>query len=87
MWFNRLRQKLAEKRAGTSEQEKIDKKRNEEIRRKSTKETQDIKEDMKKKEKLKEGVFSLMIVAKEAKSLKLPRKGKKSKRRLQPSRG
>ncbi|KAL8914446.1 MAG: hypothetical protein Q9171_000951 [Xanthocarpia ochracea] len=49
-----LRQKLAEKRAGMSEQDKIDKKRNEEIRRKSTKETQDIKEDLKKKEQLKE---------------------------------
>lgn len=53
----RLRQKLAEKRAGTSEQDKVDKKRNEEIRRKSTKQTQDIKEDLKKKEQLKEGVF------------------------------
>ncbi|KAL8953536.1 MAG: hypothetical protein Q9222_000594 [Ikaeria aurantiellina] len=49
-----LRLKLAQKRAGTSEQDKIDKKRNEEIRRKSTKETQDIKEDLKKKEQLKE---------------------------------
>ncbi|KAL8907892.1 MAG: hypothetical protein Q9207_001129 [Kuettlingeria erythrocarpa] len=49
-----LRLKLAEKRAGMSEQDKIDKKRNEEIRRKSTKETQDIKEDLKKKEQLKE---------------------------------
>ncbi|KAL8857348.1 MAG: hypothetical protein Q9178_006114 [Gyalolechia marmorata] len=49
-----LRQKLAEKRAGMSDQDKIDKKRNEEIRRKSTKETQDIKEDLKKKEQLKE---------------------------------
>ncbi|KAL8938100.1 MAG: hypothetical protein Q9216_004073 [Gyalolechia sp. 2 TL-2023] len=49
-----LRQKLAEKRAGVSEQDRIDKKRNEEIRRKSTKETQDIKEDLKKKEQLKE---------------------------------
>ena len=67
-----LRQQLAEKRAGASEQDKTDKKRNEvrtsqsarlvmsslipwqEIRRKSTKETQDIKEDLKKKEQLKE---------------------------------
>ncbi|KAL8780593.1 MAG: hypothetical protein Q9213_006390 [Squamulea squamosa] len=49
-----LRQKLAEKRAGMSEQDKIDKKRNEEIRRKSTKETQDIKEDLKKKEQIKD---------------------------------
>ncbi|MCJ1260908.1 hypothetical protein MMC22_000772 [Lobaria immixta] len=49
-----LRQKLAEKRAGTSAQDKADQKRNEEIRRKSTKHTQDIKEDLKKKEQLKE---------------------------------
>ncbi|KAL8961125.1 MAG: hypothetical protein Q9193_002275 [Seirophora villosa] len=49
-----LRQKLAEKRSGMSEQDKIDKKRNEEIRRKSTKETQDIKEDLEKKKRLKE---------------------------------
>lgn len=66
-----LRQKLAEKRAGTSAHDKADQKRNEvsedhiailgsefwplkEIRRKSTKETQDIKEDLKKKEQLKE---------------------------------
>ncbi|KAL8763780.1 MAG: hypothetical protein Q9184_000482 [Pyrenodesmia sp. 2 TL-2023] len=48
------RLKLAEKRARMSEQDKIDKKRNEEIRRKSTKETQDIKEELKKKEQLKE---------------------------------
>ncbi|KAL8711549.1 MAG: hypothetical protein Q9220_003959 [cf. Caloplaca sp. 1 TL-2023] len=49
-----LRLKLRQKRAGTSEQDKIDKKRNEEIRRKSTKETQDMKEELKKKEQLKE---------------------------------
>ncbi|KAI9701595.1 MAG: hypothetical protein M1836_001651 [Candelina mexicana] len=49
-----LRQKLAEKRAGQSEQDKEDKKRNEAIRRKSTKETQDIKENLQKKEQLKE---------------------------------
>ena len=67
-----LRKKLAEKRAGGSEQDKLDKKKNEvslarrnycsmraniplqEIRRKSTKETADIKEDLKKKEQLKE---------------------------------
>ncbi|SLM40911.1 ubx domain [Lasallia pustulata] len=49
-----LRQKLADKRAGMSEQDKIDKKKNEEIRRKSTKETQNIKEDLQKKEQLKE---------------------------------
>ena len=49
-----LRQKLAEKRAGMSEQEKLDKKRNEEINRKKTKESQDIKEELAKKEQIKE---------------------------------
>ncbi|KAI4256088.1 MAG: hypothetical protein LQ352_002244 [Teloschistes flavicans] len=51
-----LRRKLAEKRTGMSQQDQIDKKRNEarEIRRKSTKESQDIKEELKKKEQLKE---------------------------------
>ncbi|CAG7919339.1 unnamed protein product [Penicillium olsonii] len=49
-----LRQKLAAKRAGQSEQDKVDKKRNEEIRRKSTKETQDAKEDLQRKQQLKE---------------------------------
>ncbi|KAI9708080.1 MAG: hypothetical protein M1820_004284 [Bogoriella megaspora] len=49
-----LREKLAAKRAGQSEQDKIDKKRNEQIRQKSTKETQDIKEDLKRKEQIKE---------------------------------
>ncbi|CAK38587.1 hypothetical protein AnigIFM60653_000541 [Aspergillus niger] len=49
-----LRQKLAEKRAGLSEQDKIDKKRNEEIRRKSTKDSQDVKEELQRKQALKE---------------------------------
>ncbi|CAG7944366.1 unnamed protein product [Penicillium nalgiovense] len=49
-----LREKLAEKRAGLSEQDKIDKKRNEEIRRKSTKETQDAKEELERKQQMKE---------------------------------
>ncbi|KAL2042205.1 hypothetical protein N7G274_004693 [Stereocaulon virgatum] len=49
-----LRRKLAEKRAEGSEQDRLDKKKNEEIRRKSTKETADIKEELKKKEQLKE---------------------------------
>ncbi|PGH07897.1 hypothetical protein GX51_01607 [Blastomyces parvus] len=49
-----LRQKLASKKAQMSEQDKIDQKRNEEIRKKSTKETQDIKEALQKKEQLKE---------------------------------
>lgn len=37
-----------------SEQDKADKKRNDEIRRKSTKEQQDLKEDLAKKEQIKE---------------------------------
>ena len=49
-----LRAKLKEKREGMSEQDKLDKKKNEEIRRKSTKETQDIKEELAKKEQMKE---------------------------------
>lgn len=49
-----LRRKLAEKRAGQSEQDKVDRKRNDEIKRKSTKEQQDIKEDLAKKEQIKE---------------------------------
>jgi UBX domain-containing protein 1/4 len=49
-----LKEKLREKREGLSEQEKIDRKRNEEIRKKSTKETQDIKEELAKKEQIKE---------------------------------
>jgi UBX domain-containing protein 1/4 len=49
-----LKEKLAAKRAGLSEQEKLDKKRNEEINRKKTKESQDIKEQLKVKESLKE---------------------------------
>ncbi len=49
-----LREKLKAKREGLSEQDKIDKKKNEEIRKKSTKETQDIKEDLAKKEQIKE---------------------------------
>ncbi|KAL1612279.1 hypothetical protein SLS60_000503 [Paraconiothyrium brasiliense] len=49
-----LRQKLAAKRAGQAEQDKIDRKKNEQIRMKATKESQDIKEDLAKKEQLKE---------------------------------
>ncbi|KAL2013863.1 hypothetical protein VTN00DRAFT_1388 [Thermoascus crustaceus] len=49
-----LREKLAAKRALQSQQDKINQKRNEEIRRKSTRETQDIKEELRKKEQLKE---------------------------------
>ncbi|PSK34325.1 hypothetical protein B9Z65_8651 [Elsinoe australis] len=49
-----LRQKLAEKRAGQSEQDKLDKKRNDEISKKKAKDLQDIKEDLAKKEQIKE---------------------------------
>lgn len=49
-----LREKLAVKRAGQSEQDKVDKKRNEEIRRKATKESQDAKEELEKKQRMKE---------------------------------
>ncbi|KAI5212180.1 hypothetical protein E4T42_01204 [Aureobasidium subglaciale] len=49
-----LREKLAAKRAGQSEQDKQDKIRNDQIRRKATKEQQDIKEDLAKKEQIKE---------------------------------
>ncbi|KAJ9661860.1 hypothetical protein H2201_006340 [Coniosporium apollinis] len=49
-----LRQKLAAKRGEMSEQDKLDKKRNEEIRRKATKEGQDVKEALQNKERIKE---------------------------------
>ncbi|KAK2739100.1 hypothetical protein FQN57_006666 [Myotisia sp. PD_48] len=49
-----LRERLASKRSKAAEQDKQDQKRNEEIRRKNTKETQDLKEDLQKKERLKE---------------------------------
>ncbi|KAK0647599.1 hypothetical protein DIS24_g7617 [Lasiodiplodia hormozganensis] len=49
-----LRAKLALKRAGQSEQDKLDKKKNEEIRRKATKESQDAKEALQVKERIKE---------------------------------
>ncbi|KAG9512288.1 hypothetical protein KCU71_g24100, partial [Aureobasidium melanogenum] len=48
------REKLAAKRAVQSEQDKEDKKRNDQIRRKATKEQQDIKEDLAKREQIKE---------------------------------
>lgn len=47
-----LKEKLAAKRAGMSEQEKLDRKRNEEINRKKTKESQDIKEQLRVKEQI-----------------------------------
>ncbi|KAL9064553.1 MAG: hypothetical protein Q9157_007786 [Trypethelium eluteriae] len=49
-----LRAKLAVKRANEAVQDKADQKRNEQIRMKSTKETQDIKEELQKKEQIKE---------------------------------
>lgn len=49
-----LRAKLAAKRAGQSQQDKIDQKRNDEIKRKATKESQDIKEELARKEMIKE---------------------------------
>ncbi|KAK1756846.1 ubiquitin-related domain-containing protein [Echria macrotheca] len=49
-----LRKKLAEKKANLSVQEKEDAKRNEKIRMKSTKETQDLKEELARKEQIKE---------------------------------
>ncbi|KAJ5907846.1 Ubiquitin-associated/translation elongation factor EF1B N-terminal eukaryote [Penicillium taxi] len=49
-----LRERLAAKRALQSEQDKIDQKKNEEIRRKSTKENQDAKEALERKEMMKE---------------------------------
>lgn len=49
-----LRQRLAEKRKGLSEQDKIDAKRNEQIRLKATKEQSDAKEELARKEQIKE---------------------------------
>ncbi len=49
-----LRERLAQKRSVMSEQDKADKKKNEEISRKKTKESQDIKEQLKVKEQIKD---------------------------------
>lgn len=49
-----LKQKLAAKRAGQAEEDKAAQKRNEEIRRKHTKEQDDAKEDLRRKEQIKE---------------------------------
>ncbi len=49
-----LRQKLAAKRAGQSEEDKAIAKRNEEIKRKHTKEQEDAKEELQRKEQIKE---------------------------------
>lgn len=49
-----LREKMALKRAAQSEQDKIDQKRNEQINRKKTKETEDMKEQLRVKEQIKD---------------------------------
>ncbi|KAL9109419.1 MAG: hypothetical protein Q9227_005926 [Pyrenula ochraceoflavens] len=49
-----LRARANERKAAQSVQDKAEQKRNEEIRRKNTKETQDAKEDLKRKEQMKE---------------------------------
>ncbi|KAF1811104.1 putative UBX domain protein [Eremomyces bilateralis CBS 781.70] len=49
-----LRQKLAAKRAIQVDEDKLARKKNEEIRRKATKESHDIKEDLQRKEQLKQ---------------------------------
>jgi len=49
-----LREKMAAKKAVLSEQDKIDAKRNEQIGRKKTRESEDIKEQLKVKEQLKD---------------------------------
>jgi hypothetical protein len=49
-----LKNKLAAKRAAQADADKEDRKRNEQIRMKSTKESQDIKEELQKKERIKE---------------------------------
>lgn len=55
-----LRQKLAEKRANQSIQDKEEAKRNEQIRMKATKESQDIKEELARKEQIKEAAKKRM---------------------------
>ncbi|KAF2178108.1 hypothetical protein K469DRAFT_600765 [Zopfia rhizophila CBS 207.26] len=49
-----MKVRLAEKRAVQAEQDKMDRKKNEQIRMKATKESQDIKEELQKKERIKE---------------------------------
>ncbi|KAI9813887.1 MAG: hypothetical protein M1826_002374 [Phylliscum demangeonii] len=51
-----IRQRLAEKRSGQTDEERASQKKNEAIRRKSTKETQDLKEELQRKERVKEAV-------------------------------
>lgn len=52
--LEQLKQKLADKKAGQAEQDKLDRKANEDIRRKATSESQDIKEELQRKEQIKE---------------------------------
>ncbi|OAA33298.1 UBA/TS-N domain containing protein [Moelleriella libera RCEF 2490] len=52
--LDELRERLQAKRAAQSVQDKVDAKRNEQIRLKSTKETQDVKEELARKEQIKE---------------------------------
>ncbi|PSN64053.1 hypothetical protein BS50DRAFT_576674 [Corynespora cassiicola Philippines] len=52
--LEQMRARLAEKRAAQADQDKIDRKKNEQIRMKATKESQDIKEELQKKERIKE---------------------------------
>jgi hypothetical protein len=49
-----LREKLAAKRAGQAEEDKIAQRRNEEIRKKHTRESDDVKEELRKQEQIKE---------------------------------
>ncbi|KAK5152270.1 hypothetical protein LTS14_008647 [Recurvomyces mirabilis] len=49
-----LREKLAAKRAGMADVDKAEKKRNDEIRKKQSKETDDVKEQLQAKEQIKE---------------------------------
>jgi DNA repair exonuclease SbcCD ATPase subunit len=49
-----LREKLAAKRAGQADEDKLAQRRNEEIRKKHTRENDDVKEELRKKEQIKE---------------------------------
>lgn len=52
--LDEMRAALAEKRSRQSEQDKIDQKKNDAIKRKATRETQDMKEELQRKEQIKE---------------------------------
>lgn len=52
--LDEMRAALAEKRSRQSEQDKIDQKKNDAIKRKATRETQDLKEELQRKEQIKE---------------------------------